>query len=283
MPHRYTIISPRRAGCRMAGHITTDHRLNITICQNGAAPRRYPITALDSACWTANTPFARLTRCPFFLLMTLLFISLCLPHSAQENSMPAFIIIAAIEAIALYAQWAPIHYLDLTFADGKTITIKAPLAFATGLTVRSTAIYTFGRFFEKEIGSINMDAYYNFTIQETGKETQYYPLAALQNAQWKDSKSGSAPYAISIKGHIMIFIMFYAIFFILPVLSGSYRFPTLIEAFFYALLMLIFVSLQKTGYFLILSFADGKTCTVNIPPAFARHLRIRKPELTLPA
>ncbi len=37
MPHRYTIISPRRAGCRMAGHITTDHRLNITICQNGAA------------------------------------------------------------------------------------------------------------------------------------------------------------------------------------------------------------------------------------------------------
>lgn len=285
MPHRYKIITPKRIGYRTIGSIAIDDRLNFTL-HSDHIKKRYLPTDLDKAQWAANNPFARLSHRPdvlFWVLITsFILIGQMLPFGGQEKRIIFMVFLASVEVMTLYVYFAPIHYLDLFFYDGRQITIKAPLSLAEGLNPCSMTIHYFGCFYNKETGKLTVSNRYNFTVQEAEQLPQYYPLYTLQKAAWKHARNNQTPYANILTGTISFFIVSFLIYFIFPFLDGSLREPTIAEAVFYASMVLISELLRGSRYYLSLTFADGKQYIVNASPAFARHLRMRKPTLTLP-
>lgn len=285
MPHRYKIVTPKRIGYHTTGSIAIDDRLNFTL-HGGSIKKHYLPTDLDKAQWAANDPFARLSHRPdvlfWVLIVSFLLIGQMLPFRGQEKRIIFMIFLAGVEVVAVFIYFAPIHYLDLFFHDGRKITIKAPLSLAEGLNPRSMTIHYFGRFYNKEIGKTTVSNSYDFTVQEAEQLPQYYPLYTLQKAAWKYAKNNQTPYADILTGTILFLIVSFLIYFIFPFLNGSLHEPTIAEAIFYASMVLISELLRGGRYYLSLTFADGKQYLVNASPAFARHLRMRKPILALP-
>ena len=290
MSRTYKIVSPSRYRAKTLGTITMDDKRQFTIHLHGAGARRYPLDTLKNAAWLADKGLSTLPDRPFLFFFAFF---LCFSIIGGFSSivltgyvMGFFIPLIAALAATIYIILAPTHNVRLSFTDNTEVIARLPYFIAASLVERHYKLYTPCSGWRKyeRAGSVTINARYDFSVYEDGREDGYYALTDLQSVQWvyndKFAKIFRYPLGNMLFNILSFSLFFHLLWYFFPP-SNLHTFGSRTSMIMYMTILSSIMKFFDNPQLLSLNFADGRRIVVFMPPQFCKKWQKENPALDL--